>query len=95
MKLAAAPREKLTRAVYNIGAFSPSAAEIREEVLAAFPKAEITTQVDERRQRIVDTWPADVDDTAARRDWGHAPRYDFRTAFHDYLIPTIRGRYNR
>ncbi|HVK13529.1 MAG TPA: NAD-dependent epimerase/dehydratase family protein [Gemmataceae bacterium] len=95
LKLAAAPRETLTRAVYNIGAFSPSVAEIREEVLAAFPKAEITTHVDERRQGIVDTWPADVDDTSARRDWGHSPRYDFRAAFHDYLIPTIRGRYNR
>ena len=33
------------------------------------------------------------DDTAARRDWGHAPTYDLRTAFGDYLIPTIRKRY--
>ena len=92
LKLAAAPREKLSRAVYNVGAFSPSAAEVRAEVLAAFPKAEITTQVDERRQRIVDTWPADVDDSAARNDWEHAPRYGFKSAFHDYLIPTIRER---
>jgi hypothetical protein len=51
--------------------------------------------VDERRQRIVDTWPADVDDSTARHDWDHAPKYDFRSAFHDYLIPTIRERYNR
>ncbi|MCK7529536.1 MAG: hypothetical protein MZV64_74270 [Ignavibacteriales bacterium] len=25
-------------------------------------------------------WPADVDDSAARRDWGHAPAYDQRAA---------------
>jgi len=34
-----------------------------------------------------------VNDAAARRDWGFAPRYDFRSAFDDYLIPTIRERY--
>jgi threonine 3-dehydrogenase len=95
LKLATAPREKLSRAVYNVGAFGPSAAEIRAEVLAAFPEAKITTEVDERRQRIVDTWPADVDDSTARADWGHAPRFGFRDAFHDYLIPTIRSLYNR
>lgn len=93
LRLSAAPREKLTRSVYNLGAFSPSAAEIRSEVLAAFPKAQISFEVDERRQGIVDTWPADVDDTAARRDWSHAPQFGFRDAFHDYLIPTIRNRY--
>jgi len=93
--LAHARRERLTRSVYNVTAFSPSAEEIRAEVLAAFTRAEITFQVDARRQAIVDTWPAEVDDGAARGDWGHAPRYGFRDAFHDYLIPTIRGRYNR
>jgi nucleoside-diphosphate-sugar epimerase len=95
LKLAAAPRDRLTRAVYNVGTFSPTAAEIRDEVLAAFPEARITTEVDQRRQAIVDTWPADVDDSAARTDWGHAPRYGFQSAFHDYLIPTIHARYNR
>jgi threonine 3-dehydrogenase len=95
LHLAAAPREQLSRTVYNLGAFSPTATEIRAEVLTAFPQAEISFQVDERRQGIVDTWPADVDDSAARRDWGHAPKFGFRQAFHDYLIPTIRGRYNR
>jgi len=51
--------------------------------------------VDAKRQGIIDTWPADVDDSAARRDWGFAPRYDFERAFADYLIPTIRERYSR
>ena len=46
-----------------------------------------------KRQRIVDSWPADVDDSAARRDWGFAPRYDEARAFSEYLIPTIRERY--
>lgn len=93
LRLAEAPRERLTRTVYNIGAFAPSAGEVEAVVRRAFPRAEITTAVDAKRQGIVDSWPADVDDGAARRDWGHAPRYDMVSAFGEYLIPTIRGRY--
>jgi threonine 3-dehydrogenase len=93
LTLAAAPRASLTRSVYNVGAFSPSAEEIRDVVATAFPRADITWEVDVKRQGIVDSWPADVDDSAARRDWGFAPKYDFSRAFTDYLIPGIRDRY--
>jgi threonine 3-dehydrogenase len=91
--LAAAERSRLTRTAYNLTAFNPTAEEVCDKVSAAFPGAKITFAVDEKRQRIVDSWPADVDDSAARRDWGFAPRYDFSKAFDEYLIPTIRGRY--
>jgi len=93
LRLAAAPRERLTRTAYNVGAFNPSADEIQRVVLQAFPSAQITWKVDEKRQGIVDSWPEDVDDGAARRDWGFAPAFDFRRAFSEYLIPTIRQRY--
>ena len=93
LALASAPREQLTRTAYNLTAFSPSAEEIRNEVLSAFPDAQITWTTDTRRQGIVDSWPADVDDSTARADWGFAPRYNFEGAFHEYLIPTIRNRY--
>jgi threonine 3-dehydrogenase len=93
MRLVTAPRASLTRTVYNIGAFAPSAAEVEEVVRKAFPTADISTNVDEKRQGIVDSWPADVDDSAARRDWGHAPKYEMAGAFGEYLIPTIRERY--
>jgi nucleoside-diphosphate-sugar epimerase len=93
LKLAAAPRARLTRTAYNLSAFNPSAQEIQAEVLQAFPRAAITWSVDRKRQAIVDSWPEAVDDTAARTDWGFAPHYDFETAFRDYLIPTIQARY--
>jgi threonine 3-dehydrogenase len=93
MTLAAAQKDQLTRTAYNLGAFSPTAAEIRDVVLAAFPRADITFVVDAKRQAIVDSWPGDVDDSAARHDWGYAPAYDFERAFSEYLIPTIRRRY--
>ena len=93
LRLAAASREKLTRTAYNVAAFNPSAEEVRSLVLEAFPGAELSWETDLKRQGIVDSWPADVDDTAARRDWGFAPKYDFERAFSEYLIPTIRKRY--
>ena len=91
--LARAPRESLTLTSYNLGAFAPSAAEVEAEVMRAFPSAKISYAVDTKRQGIVDSWPADVDDSAARRDWGFAPKYDFEKAFREYLIPTIKRRY--
>ena len=92
LALASAPRERLSRTAYNVGAFSRSAADIRKVVLGAFPHARITYKIDEKRQGIVDSWPADVDDSAARTDWGFQPAYDFDRAFREYLIPTI-GKY--
>jgi nucleoside-diphosphate-sugar epimerase len=93
VRLASAPRASLNHTVYNVGAFNPSAEEIRQIVLKAFPGSEITYKVDEKRQGIVDAWPADVDDSAARAEWGYAPTYDLERAFSGYLIPTIRQRY--
>src|SRR6476660_4997433 len=77
LTLAAAPRDRLTRTAYNLTAFNPSASQIRDVVMAAFPDAHIGFKVDVKRQGIVDSWPAAVDDAAARRDWGFAPNYDF------------------
>ena len=74
-------------------AFNPSAEEIRDVVRREFPSASITFDVDTKRQGIVDSWPADVDDSAARRDWGFLPAYDFQRGFSEYLIPSIRRHY--
>jgi len=93
LQLASVPRERLTRTAYNLAAFSPTAAEICEAVTRAFPHASVTWKADAKRQRIVDSWPAEIDDAAARRDWGFAPRYAFDRAFEEYLMPTIRERY--
>jgi threonine 3-dehydrogenase len=94
-RLASTPRDRLTRTAYNVGAFSRSAAEIRDVVLAAFPAGEITYKIDRKRQGIVDSWPSDIDDSAARNDWGFAPIYDFDRAFREYLIPSIGSYYKR
>ena len=93
LRLAQAPREALTRTAYNVTAFNPSAAEIRAIVAREFSNTSVSFAVDDKRQRIVDSWPEDVDDSAARHDWNFLPAYDLQRAFTEYLIPTIGRRY--
>ncbi len=92
-ELEAAPRARLSRLVYNIGAFNPSAGEVHELIKPALPDARVTFEPDVRRQGIVDSWPLDVDDSAARADWGWEPDYDLGRAFEEYLIPAVVRRY--
>ena len=94
LALAAAPRETLSRYVYNVASFSLSAEDFAQRVAAAFPAGDITYGSSPGRQIIVDSWPAQVDDSAARRDWGWSPDYPVGRAFDEYLIPTIRQRYS-
>lgn len=93
LQLALADKSKLTRTVYNLGAFNPSAGEFAALVGEHFEGAKITFEPDVERQAIVDSWPANVDDSAAREDWGFAPRYDLHTAMSEYLVPRVKARY--
>ncbi len=94
LQLAQADEARLTRCVYNVKSFNPSAGEIAALVRKHFPHGDaITFEPDVARQGIVDTWPADVDDSAARRDWDYAPQHDLAKAFEEYLVPRIRERY--
>lgn len=95
LQLADTPRERLTRAVYNVTSFSLTAEAVAERVRAAFSNVQISYEPTEGRQGIVDSWPAAMDDSAARRDWGWQPQYDADAAFEDYLVPTIREQYGR
>ncbi len=93
LKLSTAPRESLSHQVYNVGAFSINAAQIRDLVLQAFPGVKIRFKPDLKRQNIAESWPIDIDDSAARRNWGWEPMYDAERTFTKYLIPNIRSRY--
>lgn len=91
--LEAVPKNRLSQLVYNVTSFSLSAQEIFNIVSQAFPKANIHFAVDACRQKIVDTWPERMNDSAARRDWDWEPDFDCERSFNEYLIPAIRERY--
>jgi nucleoside-diphosphate-sugar epimerase len=91
--LTQAPQADLKRQVFNVTSFSLSAEEFRQRVLHYFPDAQLSYQPDLKRQGIVDSWPADLDDSAARRQWGWSPEYDVERSFDEYLVPNIRKMY--
>jgi nucleoside-diphosphate-sugar epimerase len=93
LMLEAAPRKDLNQQVYNVTSFSPTAMDFYQHVEKAFPGSKITFEPHIARQKIVDSWPADVDDSAAAKDWNWKPEYDEERAFSEYLIPSIKERY--
>ena len=93
IQLALAEPESLSTGAYNARGFSATAGEIRSEVVKHFPEAEITFEPDAARQVLVDSWPGDVDDALARKDWGFNPRHGLQQAIADYLVPAMRKRY--
>ncbi|MBK7828029.1 NAD-dependent epimerase/dehydratase family protein [Nannocystis sp.] len=90
VELSQAPRERLTRCVYNVAAFSPTAQQIADEVTRAVPGADISFNPDPARQAILDSWPRALDDSLARRDWGWRPEYDLPRMTAD-LLPKLRA----
>jgi threonine 3-dehydrogenase len=90
-----APKEDFSQLVYNVTSFSPSAEEIEVYVKAAFPNSETTYEIHNNRQIIVDSWPEDVDDSPAKKDWDWIPDYDMKRSFNEYLIPAIKARYEK
>ncbi|MCB0345031.1 MAG: NAD-dependent epimerase/dehydratase family protein [Bdellovibrionales bacterium] len=83
----------LTRRVYNVTSFSVTAAEIKSQVLKAFPQAEISFDPVSWRTNLISSWPMDTDDSAARSDWGWIPRFNREQSFQDYLVPGVRRKY--
>jgi nucleoside-diphosphate-sugar epimerase len=93
VSISRASRRSLTRPVYNVASFSITAEEIRAEVLKNFPGADITFKPNPKRLAIVNSWPLDLDDSAARKDWNWRPEFDRESSFKNYLIPGITRRY--
>jgi nucleoside-diphosphate-sugar epimerase len=95
LKLAHAPASVLSRRVYNVTSFSLTAEEFRQIVMRFLPGAQISYKPDLKRQGIVDSWPAGLNDNDARRDWGWRPDYDLDRSFEEYLVPNIKQRYQK
>ena len=70
LQLMEAPSENLTvRSSYNLGGMSFTPAELSAEIKKHIPEFEVTYEPD-FRQAIADSWPASIDDSVAKKDWG-------------------------
>jgi len=80
------PSRLVNRNAFNIAAmqFTPEqlAAAIREHI----PDFIIDYDVDPLRQKIADSWPKRLDDSAARAEWDWSPDYDLAAMVEDMLL---------
>ncbi|MDG6999384.1 MAG: NAD-dependent epimerase/dehydratase family protein [Nitrososphaerota archaeon] len=69
------PTQISIRTSYNLGGLCFSVEDLANEIRKHIPELVLEYKPD-FRQRIADSWPMSLDDSAARLDWGWAPSYD-------------------
>ncbi|MBN8682545.1 MAG: NAD-dependent epimerase/dehydratase family protein [Chitinophagales bacterium] len=85
LELMEAPAENIrVRSSYNLAGMSFTPAEIAASIQKQVPDFRIQYAPD-FRQAIADSWPASIDDSAARQDWGWKPMYDLDAMTTDML----------
>ncbi len=72
------------RTSYNLAGMSFSPSEIAAAIQAQVPGFKVNYAPD-FRQKIADSWPESIDDSAARNDWNWQPRFDLETMTKDML----------
>ncbi|MCQ6956994.1 NAD-dependent epimerase/dehydratase family protein [Mucilaginibacter aquariorum] len=76
IKIMSAPSEKIkVRTAYNLGGISFAPCDLAAEIRKYIPDLKVVYQPD-HRQVIANSWPASMDDSGARNDWGWAHEYN-------------------
>lgn len=85
-----APNDKLTQRVYNMGAIAFHPEDIAASLKKKVPGFTMDYDIDPVRQGIANSWPATLDDSAARKDWGWRHEFDLDRMSDDMLqvLPT-------
>ena len=73
------------RNAFNVTAMHFTPVEIAAEITRHIPGFELAFENDSVRQRIADSWPNYMDDSAAREEWGWNPEYDLSAMTADML----------
>jgi nucleoside-diphosphate-sugar epimerase len=70
------PEKLFHRNAFNITAMNFTPDELSREIKKHIPGFKMEYDVDPNRQAIADSWPAHMDDSCARKEWGWKPEYD-------------------
>jgi nucleoside-diphosphate-sugar epimerase len=73
------------RNAFNVTAMQLTPASLADAIRRQLPSFEIAYDVDPVRQRIADSWPRRLDDSAASEEWGWKPRYGLSDMVDDML----------
>lgn len=85
LELMHAPLDKIkTRTSYNLSGLSFSPKEMADEIKKHIPTFEISYKPD-FRQQIADSWPASIDDSTARAEWGWKEHYNLKLLVENML----------
>ncbi len=76
---------------FNHAAVSFTPAELAAEIKKHIPEFEITYEPD-YRQKIADSWPNSIDDSAARKEWGWKHKWDLAAMTAD-MIKHLKERH--
>lgn len=91
--LAIAQAERMSRRVYNVASFAPTAGEIASAIARHFPGFKPRYEINPDRAAIVSSWPADIDRSAAAEDFGVATHQEFSDVLASELLPAVRSMY--
>ena len=90
-----APKEQIKiRSSYNLAAMSFTPKQIGEEIKKHYPNFELNYEPD-FRQKIAYSWPASIDDTSAREDWGWKNDFDLENMTIDMFKNLKEHIYNK
>ena len=81
------------RNAYNVTGFSFNVTDLADAIRRHIPDFRIDYRPD-FRQKIADSWPNTIDDSAARRDWGWKPKYTLQSMTEE-MIEQLRRRHER
>ena len=88
------PRYLKHRNSFNIASMSFDPETIAASIRKYIPSFKMRYEVDPVRQSIADSWPDNMDDTCARKEWGWAPTYDLDTMTQD-MIKNLKVKLNK
>jgi nucleoside-diphosphate-sugar epimerase len=81
----AAPGRLEHRNAFNVAAMNFTPDGLAAVIRAHIPEFQIEYEIDPVRQKIAESWPVSVDDSAAREEWGWQPQYDIESMAADML----------